>query len=48
LVNPAILAQASAVDWKALKDGYAGAWFESNYGGIQRRWLLIRHSLVTF
>ena len=38
----AVLAQASAVDWTELKDGYAGAWFESNYGGIQQRWLLIK------
>jgi len=40
------LAQASAVDWKALKDGYAGAWFESNYGNVQQRWLLIKSTQV--
>ncbi len=38
----AVLAQAAAVSWTELKDGYTGAWFESNYGGIQQRWLLIK------
>ena len=38
----AILAKAPQVIWTELKDGYAGAWFDSNYGGIQQRWLLIK------
>jgi transposase len=38
----AVLAQASAVSWTELKDGYTGAWFESNYGNVQQRWLLIK------
>ena len=38
----AVLAQASAVSLTELKDGYTGAWFESNYGNVQQRWLLIK------
>lgn len=38
----AILAQTATVSWAELKDGYSGAWFESNYGGIEQRWLLIK------
>lgn len=38
----AVLAQASAVSWTELKDGYDGAWFESNYGRVQQRFLLIK------
>ena len=38
----AILAQAPLVTWTPLMDGYAGAWFNSNYGGVQQRWLLIK------
>ena len=38
----AILAKAPQVIWTELKDGYAGAWFDSSYGGIQQRWLLIK------
>lgn len=37
-----VLAQATTVSWTELKDDYAGAWFESNYGGVQQRWLLIK------
>ena len=37
-----MLAQASAVSWTELKDGYDGAWFESNYGRVQQRFLLIK------
>lgn len=37
-----ILAKTAAVTWTELRDGYAGAWFESNYGGVQQRWLLIK------
>ena len=38
----AVLAEASAVSLTELKDGYTGAWFESNYGNVQQRWLLIK------
>ena len=38
----AILAQAPVVTWTELRDGYAGAWFGSNYGGVPQRWLLIK------
>jgi transposase len=37
-----ILAEAGDADWMELQNGYAGVWFDSNYGGIQQRWLLIR------
>jgi transposase len=37
-----ILSKVSQVIFTDLKDGYAGAWFDSNYGGIQQRWLLIK------
>ncbi len=30
------------VNWTELRDGYAGAWFDSNYGGVPQRWLLIK------
>lgn len=37
-----ILTKASKVDWVELANDYSGAWFESNYGGVPQRWLLIR------
>lgn len=37
-----VLAKASTVTWTELENGYAGAWFNSNYGGIKQRWLLIK------
>ena len=37
-----ILAEAGDADWMELQNGYAGVWFNSNYDGIQQRWLLIR------
>ena len=37
-----ILAKAPKVNWVELTNGYAGAWFESNYGGVPQRWLLVR------
>ena len=36
------MAQAATISWTELKDGYAGAWFDSNYGCVQQRWLLIK------
>lgn len=39
-----ILTKASVAAWTELEDGYAGSWFDSNYGGVQQRWLLIRSS----
>lgn len=38
----AVLAQAAAVEWTALENGYAGSWFDSAYGGVEQRWLLIK------
>lgn len=37
-----ILAQASQAKWEELQDGYAGVWFNSTYGGVKQRWLLIK------
>ena len=42
-----ILAKAAQVTWTELKDGYAGAWFDSNYRGIQQHWLLIKSTQAT-
>lgn len=38
----AVLAKASEVEWTELTNGYAGIWFDSNYGGVEQRWLLIK------
>jgi transposase len=38
----AILAQAHTVSWTALAEGYEGAWFDSSYGGVKQRWLLVK------
>lgn len=43
----AVLAQAHTVDWTALAEGYAGAWFDSNYGGVKQRWLLVKSTQAT-
>lgn len=37
-----VLKQAKTVDWIELKEGYAGVWFDSSYGDIQQKWLLVR------
>lgn len=37
-----ILAKARDTNWTELQNGYAGAWFDSNYGGVQQRWLLVK------
>jgi transposase len=37
-----VLRKASVAAWVELEDGYAGAWFDSNYGDVQQRWLLIK------
>lgn len=39
-----ILSDVHNIDWVELKDGYAGAWFESDYGGVTQRWLLVKSS----
>lgn len=38
----AVLALAAQTDWTELTKGYAGSWFNSTYGGVQQRWLLIK------
>ena len=37
-----VLANLDGVTWTELRDGYAGTWHESSYGGVQQRWLIIR------
>lgn len=37
-----ILAKAPEVSWTELKEGYCGAWFDSNYGDVKQRWLFIK------
>lgn len=37
-----ILAKAPTLTWTELQAGYAGAWFDSNYGGVKQRWLLVK------
>jgi len=37
-----VIASGKQVEYKALKDGYFGAWFSSEYGGVKQRWLLIK------
>ncbi len=37
-----ILTKARKVDWVELANDYSGAWFESNYGGVPQRWLLVK------
>lgn len=37
-----ILSKATEVAWTELENGYAGVWFDSNYGALQQRWLLIK------
>ncbi len=37
-----VLANLDGIVWTKLRDGYTGAWHESNYGGVQQRWLIIR------
>ena len=37
-----IIAQAGTVQFTKLSNGYAGAWFRSNYGDVAQRWLLIK------
>jgi len=39
-----LLSRAHNLDWTELKDGYAGAWFESDYGAVKQRWLLVKSS----
>ena len=38
----AALSSALKANWVELANGYSGAWFESNYGGVPQRWLLVR------
>lgn len=38
----ALLAQANRAEWTDIKEGYAGAWFNSTYGGVEQRWLLVK------
>lgn len=35
------IAQQHTLDFKALENGYSGAWLESDYGQVKQRWLLI-------
>lgn len=37
-----ILALSPKADWHDLTNGYAGAWFDSSYGSVRQRWLLVR------
>lgn len=37
-----IFASTAEVNWVNLSNDYAGAWFESCYGGVPQRWLLVR------
>lgn len=38
----AIMAKVNEITWTELNNDYSGAWFESNYGDIKQRWLLIK------
>lgn len=38
----ALIAQSHSVSWTALEGGYAGAWFDADYGGVKQRWLLVK------
>jgi len=38
----ALIASQSTLAFTPLKKGYSGSWFESNYGDVSQRWLLIK------
>ena len=38
----AIIATINDIKFEALDNGYSGAWFESDYGDVKQRWLLVR------
>ena len=38
----AILGQSQEVTWTKLNNGYSGVWFDSCYGGVKQRWLLVK------
>lgn len=38
----ALVADANNTAFSQLKDGYSGAWFDSNYGDVPQKWLLIK------
>ncbi len=38
----AIIKDVADVDFEPLDNGYSGAWFERDYGGVTQRWLLVR------
>ncbi len=37
-----IIKDVGHVDFEPLDNGYSGAWFERDYGGVTQRWLLVR------
>ncbi len=37
-----IIALAEETVWSELENGYSGSWFQSSYGNVNQRWLLIK------
>ena len=35
------------MSWTELAEGYAGAWFDSTYGDVKQRWLLVKSAQAT-
>lgn len=37
-----LIAQSPNLEFETITDGYQGVWYESNYGSVPQKWLLIR------
>ncbi|MDQ7048154.1 MAG: hypothetical protein Q9M92_00900 [Enterobacterales bacterium] len=42
-----LIAEHDPATFEPISEGYSGKWFDSDYGGVQQRWLLIRSEQAT-